>query len=66
VRLLAAADSGVIDGKGGVQTIYGLDRTMSPASLTRCLTGISVIDDTTLHVIDSCTGFLVELARQPL
>jgi hypothetical protein len=65
VRLLPATDGGVVDGTGPVQTIYGKPpRASFPASVTRCLTGIQVIDSTTARVADACTGLLVELHRQ--
>jgi cysteine-rich repeat protein len=67
VRLLAADASGVIDGNGLVQSIYGAPpRDTFPASVTRCLTGLVVLGDATLQVVDSCTGLLVELHREPL
>jgi hypothetical protein len=66
VRLVPADASGVVDGSGEVQTIYGGPSAATfPASVTRCLTGLAVIDATTVEVIDSCTGLLVALHRQP-
>ncbi len=65
VRELAADANGVVDGTGAVWTIYGAGpRSTFPASVTRCLTGLAVIDDATLQLTDSCTGLLVELDRQ--
>ena len=67
VRLLPADDAGVVDGDGAVQTIYGAaPRDTFPALATSCLTGVAVIDATTVHTTDACTGLLVELARQPV
>ena len=64
VRLLPADEAHVVDGSGAVQTIYGAPpRDQFPASVTRCLTGIAVVDATTVQVTDSCTGLLVELRR---
>jgi sugar lactone lactonase YvrE len=64
VRMLPADASGVVDGSGPVRTIYGLPpRTSYPAAVTRCLTGLAVIDTTAVQVTDSCTGLLVELDR---
>jgi hypothetical protein len=64
VRLLPADDSGVVDGSGAVQTIYGAPpRTAFPSSVTDCLTGIAVVGPTTLQVADACTGLLVQLDR---
>jgi sugar lactone lactonase YvrE len=64
VRLVPADGNGVVDGTGEVRTIYGaLPRDTFPASVTRCLTGLAVIDATTIQVTDSCTGMLVELRR---
>jgi sugar lactone lactonase YvrE len=65
VRLLAANAAGVVDGSGAVETIYGASpRDTFPASVTRCLTGVLVVDDATLLVTDACTGIAVELRRQ--
>jgi cysteine-rich repeat protein len=64
VRLLAASDAHVVDGKRGVYTIYGAaPRTDFPASVTSCLSGVAVIDGVTVQVVDSCTGLLVQLHR---
>jgi cysteine-rich repeat protein len=65
VRLLAASDGHVVDGTGAVKTIYGrAPRKDFPASVTTCLTGIASVDATTLQVVDSCTGLLVQLKLQ--
>ena len=65
VRLLPADDSHVVDGTGPVQTIFGAPpRDTFPASVANCLTGIAVVDDETVQVVDSCTGILVELRRE--
>jgi hypothetical protein len=67
VRLLPANDSGVVDGSGVVQTIYGAPpRTVFPSSVTGCLTGLAVTGPTQLQVADACTGLLVQLDRAPL
>ncbi|MEZ4366194.1 MAG: hypothetical protein R2939_07880 [Kofleriaceae bacterium] len=67
VRVLAADAAGVVDGTGPVLTIYGAPpRDTYPATVTRCLTGIALVDDATVHVTDACTGLLVELGRQRL
>jgi cysteine-rich repeat protein len=67
VRLVAADDAGVVDGTGVALTIYGAPpRDTFPASVTRCLTGLAVVDAATVQVTDSCTGILVELTREPL
>ncbi|HTR54796.1 MAG TPA: hypothetical protein VMJ10_29105, partial [Kofleriaceae bacterium] len=64
VRLLAADDNGVVDGMGSVLTIYGAPpRDTFPANATSCLTGVVVVDATTLRLADSCTGLLVQLHR---
>ena len=71
VRLLPAAmtldaTTGEVDGSGPVQTIYGAaPRDTFPASATACLTGITVVDATTVWTTDACAGLLVELWRQP-
>jgi sugar lactone lactonase YvrE len=66
VRLVPADANGVVDGTGIVETIYGAPPTDTfPASVTRCLTGLAVIDATTVQIVDSCTGLLVELTREP-
>ena len=64
VREVAANDHGIVDGTGPVLTIYGAPpRTAFPADVTRCLTGLAVVD-ATVQVVDSYTGLLVSLARQ--
>lgn len=66
VRMLAANDQGVVDGFGPVQTIYGAaPRTSFPAAVSFCLTGVSIVDASTLRVTDACTGLWIELKRQP-
>ncbi|MBV8761308.1 MAG: DUF4215 domain-containing protein [Deltaproteobacteria bacterium] len=57
VRLLPA-------GSSAVSTIYGAQRTTFPESVTRCLTGVTVVDDATVRIADACTGMLIDLARQ--
>jgi trimeric autotransporter adhesin len=67
VRLVAANDAGIVDGLGLAMTIYGAaPRDTFPASVTRCLTGLAVVDATTVQVTDSCTGMLLELRREPV
>jgi sugar lactone lactonase YvrE len=67
VRLVLASGDGVVDGSGEVQSIFGEPpRTTFPASVTRCLTGVAVVDETHVQVTDSCTGMLVELSREDL
>jgi cysteine-rich repeat protein len=64
VRQLAASDAHVVDGSGLVQTIYGsAPRDQFPASVTGCLTGVQAVGPTTVQVVDSCTGLLVQLDR---
>jgi sugar lactone lactonase YvrE len=66
VRSLLADATGIVDGTGSVQTIYGAaPRVRFPESATNCLSGIAVVDATTVRLLDSCTGFLVELKRAP-
>ena len=66
VRLLPSDANGVVDGTKDVQTIYGAaPRSTFPSSVTSCLTGIAVVDSSTVEVADSCTGLLVVLHRQP-
>lgn len=66
VRLLPAGDDGIVDGTGAVQTIYALPpRQTFPASAASCLTGITTVNDSTVQLVDSCTGLLVELVRAP-
>jgi len=65
VSLLLADANGVVDGTGEVQTIYGAPpRASFPASAASCLTGIALVDDKTLQIVDACTGLLVQLVRQ--
>lgn len=67
VRMIVADGTGIVDGTGEVQTIYGgPPRDAPPESITSCLTGLAVVDDQTLQVTDQCTGALVEIWRQPL
>jgi hypothetical protein len=64
VRALAADSSGVVDGTGLVETIYGAPpRTTFPQTVTRCLAGIVVIDAQTVRISDSCTGMVIDLVR---
>ncbi|MEZ4369009.1 MAG: hypothetical protein R2939_22420 [Kofleriaceae bacterium] len=71
VRLLPAtialdAATGVVDGTGLALTIFGAPpRTDYPASVSSCLTAVTVVDDVTTWATDSCLGTLVELWRQP-
>jgi DNA-binding beta-propeller fold protein YncE len=66
VRQLAASDAHVVDGSGLVHTIYGAaPRDQFPASVTGCLTGVQAVGPTTVEVVDSCTGLLVQLDRMP-
>jgi cysteine-rich repeat protein len=62
-RVLPADGSGVVDGTGGVYTIYAPGPSF-PATLTRCLTGLVVIDPATVEIADACTGLLLQLRRQ--
>lgn len=62
---VVAADAGVVDGTGVASTIYGEPpRSSFPASVTRCLSGVAVIDATTVEIVDSCTGLLISLTRE--
>ena len=64
VRMVLADSAGVVDGTGAVRTIYGRPpRDTFPQSLTRCLSGLAVVDTSTVRVTDTCTGLLVELRR---
>jgi sugar lactone lactonase YvrE len=63
VRQVPADDSGVVDGHRAVQTIYGMAHDSFPENTTRCLSGIVVIDATTVEIADSCSGLLIDLHR---
>jgi hypothetical protein len=64
VRLLAASTDRSVDGSGVVHTIYGAPpRDTFPTSNTSCLTGLAVTGPTTIQVVDSCSGLLVQLDR---
>jgi cysteine-rich repeat protein len=66
VRLLTATDTGIVDGSGAVQTIYGAPpRDVFPSTITSCLTALAVTGANTVQVADACTGLLVELSRAP-
>ncbi|MEZ4364747.1 MAG: DUF4215 domain-containing protein [Kofleriaceae bacterium] len=66
VRMITADATGVVDGSGAVQTLFGgPPRDTFPGSIATCLTGIATVDADTVQVVDSCTGLLVELWRQP-
>jgi sugar lactone lactonase YvrE len=66
VRLVPADANGIVDGSGAVHTIYGAPPATSfPASVTRCLTGLAVVDATSIEITDSCSGLLVALHRAP-
>ena len=65
--IVGQCENAGINAGGAVQTIYGAPpRDTFPASITTCLTGIAVAEPDTLEVVDSCTGLLIELWRQPL
>jgi hypothetical protein len=65
VRLLAPKNN-VVDGSGNVQTIFGAPpRDTFPATVTRCLTDVAVVDSTAVRLVDSCTGMLIELVKRP-
>jgi sugar lactone lactonase YvrE len=65
IRLVVADATGAVDGSGEAQTIFGAPpRDDFPASVSRCLAGLAVVDETTLQVTDSCTGMLIALRRQ--
>ena len=65
VRLLPADASGIVDGSGAVETIYGKPpRDHLPESVTRCLGGVTVVDPMTVRVTDACAGMLIQLSRE--
>ncbi len=66
VRLLTADATGTVDGTGSVQTIYGARAAADrfPERTSKCLSGIAIVDATTVHVTD-CGGLLIELRRSP-
>lgn len=65
VRLIAANAANIVDGTTAVTTIYGAPpRTSFPQDVTRCLTGIQIVDGTTVQVADACAGLLIELRRE--
>ncbi len=67
VALLPADAAGIVDGSGAVQRIFGAPpRDAFPASASRCLTGVAVVDLATVQVVDACAGMLIELWRQPV
>lgn len=48
-------------------SIYGIAPCVTfPASATRCLSGIAIVDDSPLQVVDGCAGLLVQLQREPI
>jgi sugar lactone lactonase YvrE len=57
--LQLVASAGEVDGSGRVRTIYSSSRS------TACLTGLAMIDATTLQVADQCTGVVVEIRPSP-
>lgn len=63
VRLLAASDTGIVDGFGAVHTIFGGASGVSAEGVdARCLTGILAIDATTVQTVD-CAGALIQVQR---
>ncbi len=67
IRLLPADATGVVDGTGPVQTIFGAPpRTTFPASVTFCLSGVAIVSATKIQVTDACNGMLIELEREPV
>jgi hypothetical protein len=66
LRQVTAGADGVASGDDEVRTIYGLaPRDTFPEDTTRCLTGVSVAPDDTVHLVDRCAGLLIALARGP-
>jgi sugar lactone lactonase YvrE len=66
LRQVTAGVDGVASGDDEVRTIYGLaPRDTFPEDTTRCLTGVMVSADDTLHLVDRCAGLLVALVRTP-
>ncbi len=63
VRQLAADAAGVVDGSGPVASIFSAPPRTFPAAVSYCLTGLAIVDATTVQVTDACTGMLIELQR---
>jgi hypothetical protein len=65
VRVVANVDGdAAADGDDLVLTAYGAPpRDSFPASATRCLSGLIVVDDGTVEVADACQGIVVRLTR---
>lgn len=67
LRVVYADDAGVIDGTGQSDVVFsaavGDDVLGDLAEVTRCLSGVTVVDDLTLWVTDRCVGALIELRR---
>ncbi|HEY4222143.1 MAG TPA: hypothetical protein VGO62_12390, partial [Myxococcota bacterium] len=68
VRLVTpSAGSGVVDGAGAVVTLYGaVPRDAFPADSTFCLSGLQIVSNGVVRVVDGCQGYLVELDRSDL
>jgi DNA-binding beta-propeller fold protein YncE len=64
VRLVTADAAGVVDGTGSVVTLYGaVPRDTFPQDSTFCLSGLEVVADDELRVVDACQGYLLDLRR---
>ncbi|MDF1565561.1 MAG: DUF4215 domain-containing protein [Deltaproteobacteria bacterium] len=67
IRLVLADDTGVVDGSGAVQTIFGAaPRTTYPATVSECLSGLVVLPTDQVQVTEACAGLLIELERAAL
>jgi hypothetical protein len=63
VRLVTAVN-GVVDGTGAVVTLYGaVPRDSFPQDSTFCLSGLAVVADDEIRVVDGCQGYLLDLQR---
>lgn len=66
LRLIAAGPDAFVSDEGQVVTIYGrAPRDAFPADVTRCLTGVTVLDPRRFLFSDACQGFLLSLERMP-
>ena len=71
LRVVYADDDGTIDGTGESEVIFSAasangaeDSVLGElADVTRCLSGVTLVDDRTLLTTDRCVGGLIELRR---
>ena len=64
MRLVVAGPDGIATGGDRALTVYGLNRSTYPESVTQCLSAvIARPGDASAYVFDSCQGMMIRLDR---